>query len=128
VVPAARADVVRTLLDHGVAVGVFARDAPVEVAAYEVKEIVPGTEDYLAPGTIEVAKKVTTTIVRKGDLFVDCAQAAANLVPVLLEPQSAYGLIRYRKYGLVPDKGGLFAIYRIEKIQDIPVIPYKPWS
>ena len=127
VVPAARADVVRTLLDHGVAVEVFAEDAPVGVAAYEVTELVPAKEDYLAPETIEVAKKVTTTIVRKGDFYVSCVQAAANLVPSLLEPQSAYGLIRYRKYGLVPDKGGLFAIYRIEKKQDIPVIPYKPW-
>jgi hypothetical protein len=127
VVPAARADVVRTLLDHGVAVDVFAKDAPIEVAAYEVTELVPAKEDYLAPETVEVAKKATTTIVRKGDLYVSCAQAAANLVPSLLEPQSAYGLIRYRKYGLVPDKGGIFAIYRIEKKQDVPVIPYKPW-
>jgi hypothetical protein len=127
VIPAARADVVRTLLDHGVAVEVFAKDASIEVAAYEITEIVPAKEDYLAPETIEVAKKATTTIVRKGDLYVSCVQAAANLVPSLLEPQSAYGLIRYRKYGLVPDKGGLFAIYRIENKQDIPVIPYKPW-
>jgi hypothetical protein len=127
VIPAARADVVRTLLDHGVAVEVFAKDVPVEVAAYEISEIVPAKEDYLAPETIEVAKKAMTTIVRKGDLFVDSVQAAANLIPSLLEPQSAYGLIRYRKYGLVPDKGGIFAIYRIEKKQDMPVIPYKPW-
>ncbi len=128
IVPSARADVVRTLLDHGVAVEVLAKDAPIEVAAYEVKELIPAKEDYLAPETIEVAKKTTTTIARKGDLYVSCVQAAANLVPSLLEPQSAYGLIRYRKYGLVPDKGGIFAIYRIEKKQNIPVIPYKPWS
>jgi hypothetical protein len=128
VVPADRADVVRTLLDHGVAVEVFAKDAPIEVAAYEVTALVPAKEDYLAPETIEVAKKMTTTIARKGDLYVSCVQAAANLVPSLLEPQSAYGLIRYRKYGLVPDKGGIFAIYRIEKKPNIPLIPYKPWS
>jgi hypothetical protein len=128
VVPAARADVVRTLLDHGVAVEVFAKDAPVEVTACEVTALVPAMEDYLAPESIEVAKKAATTIVRKGDLYVDCVQAAANLIPSLLEPQSAYGLIRYRKYGLVPDKGGIFAIYRIEKKQNIPLIPYKPWS
>jgi hypothetical protein len=127
IVPAARADVVRTLLDHGVAVEVFAKDAPVDVAAYEFMEFVPAKEDYLPPETIEVAKKATTTIVRKGDLYIECAQAAANLIPSLLEPQSAYGLIRYLKYGLVPDKGGLFAIYRIEKKQDIPVVPYRPW-
>ena len=127
IVPAARAAVVRTLLDHGVAIKVFAGDAPVEVAAYEVTDLVPAKEDYLPPETIEVAKKATTTIVRKGDLYVDCAQAAANLIPSLLEPQSAYGLIRYFKYGLVPDKGGIFAIYRIDKKQDMPLVPYRPW-
>jgi hypothetical protein len=127
VVPAARGDVVRTLLDHGIAVGVFAGDAPVEVAAYEITDLVPAKEDYLPPETIEVVKKAITTIVRKGDLYVGCAQAAANLIPSLLEPQSAYGLIRYFRYGLVPDKGGLFAIYRIENKQDIAIVPYRPW-
>jgi len=127
VVPATRADVVRTLLDHGIAIEVFAGDAPVEVAAYKVTDLVPAKEDYLPPESIEVAKKATTMIVRKGDLYIDCAQAAANLIPSLLEPQSAYGLIRYFKYGLVPDKGGIFAIYRIEKKQDMPLVPYRPW-
>ncbi len=127
VVPASRADVVRTLRDHGIAVEAFAKDASVEVAAYEVTDLVPAKEDYLPPEIIDVVKKTTTTVVRKGDLYIDCAQAAANLIPSLLEPQSAYGLIRYRKYGLVPDKGGLFAIYQIDKKQDIPVVPYEPW-
>lgn len=127
VVPAARADVVRTLCEHGIAVEVFAKDASIEVAAYEVTDLVPAKEDYLPPETVDVVKKATTTIVRKGDLYIDCAQAAANLIPSLLEPQSAYGLIRYQKYGLVPDKGGLFAIYRIDRKQDMPVVPYKPW-
>ncbi|HEX2694252.1 MAG TPA: M14 family zinc carboxypeptidase [Acidobacteriota bacterium] len=127
VIPSARTDVVRTLLDHGVAVEVFAKDLPVEVEAYTFTAFVPAKEDYLAPETVEVEKKATTTIVRKGDLYVDCGQAAANLIPSLLEPQSAYGLIRYQKYRLVPDKSGIFAIYRIEKKQDMPLIPYKPW-
>jgi hypothetical protein len=127
VVPAARADVVRTLCGHGIAVEVFAKDASVEVGAYEITDLVPAKEDYLPPETIDVVRKATTTIVRKGDLYVDCGQAAANLIPSLLEPQSAYGLIRYWKYGLVPEKGGIFSIYRIDKKQDIPVVPYKPW-
>ncbi len=127
VIPAARVDVVRTLFDHGVAVEVFAKDASIEVGAYEATDLVPAKEDYLPPEAIEVAKKATTTIVRKGDFFVDCVQPGANLIPSLLEPQSAYGLIRYFKYGLVPEKGGLFAIYRIDKKQDIPIVSYKAW-
>jgi hypothetical protein len=127
VVPAARADVVRTLLDHGIALEVFARDAAVEVAASEVKAIVPAKEDYLAPERIDIVRKAATVVARKGDIFVDCVQDAANLIPCLLEPQSDYGLIRYWKYGLVPEKGGFYAIYRIEDKQDMPVVPYRPW-
>ena len=127
-IPAAKPDVVRTLLDHGIAVEVFAKDATIEVAAYEITDLVPAKEDYLPPEKIEVARKPTTMIVRKGDHYVDCVQAAANLIPSLLEPQSAYGLIRYFRYGLVPEKGGLFSIYRVEKKQDMPVVPYRPWS
>lgn len=127
VIPAAKGDVVRTLLDHGIAVEVFAKDATVEVAAYEVLSLVPAKEDYLPPETIEVTGKATTTVIKKGDFYVDCVQAAANLIPSLLEPQSAFGLIRYLRYGLVPEKGGMFSIYRVEKKQDKPVVPYRPW-
>jgi hypothetical protein len=126
-ISAAKAEVVRTLLDHGIALGVFTKDATVEVAAYEITDLVPAKEDYLPPEKIDVARKPTTMIVRKGDLFVDCVQDAANLIPSLLELQSAYGLIRYFKYGLVPEKGGFFSIYRVEKKQDMPVVPYRPW-
>ena len=127
IVPAARADVARTLMDHGIALEVFSRDATVEVVASEVTDIVPAKMDYLAPERIDIARKATGTVVRKGDLYVDCVQAGANLIPCLLEPQSDYGLIRYWKYGLVPEKGGVYAIYRVEKKQDMPVVPYMPW-
>ncbi len=126
-IPAAKPDVVRTLLDHGIAVGVFTKDATIEVAAYEITDLVPAKEDYLPPETIGATRKTTTTIIKKGDLYVDCVQNAANLIPSLLEPQSAYGLIRYFRYGLVPEKGGLFSIYRVEKKQDMPVVPFRPW-
>jgi hypothetical protein len=128
IIPAAKGDVVRTLLDHGIAVEVFAKDATVEIAAYEITALEPAKEDYLPPETIEVTGKTTTTIIKKGDFYVDCVQAAANLIPSLLEPQSAFGLIRYFRYGLVPEKGGMFSIYRIEKKQDMPLVPYRPWD
>jgi len=58
---------------------------------------------------------------------VTCVQPAANLIPCLLEPQSEFGFIRYWKYGLVPDTGGVFPVFRYTGKTAPSVIPYKPW-
>ncbi len=128
-IPAARQDVIETLLDHGIGVEMISHDTMVDVTGYMVKEIVPGDEDYLAPKTIDVASNLMTIPAKKGDYWVPCSQPAANLIPCLLEPQSDYGLIRYLKYRLVPDKNGLFGIYRMEPPpSSLPTVPYKRWG
>jgi hypothetical protein len=128
VIPAGHQDVVETLLKHGIEVGMFIRDKMLEVEAYRASEVVPARYDYLAPEKIEVEKGVIQTFVKKGDYYVSCAQPAANLIPCLLEPQSDYGLIRYWKYKLVPEKDGYFAFWRLVKSQDLQLIPYRGWK
>ena len=128
VIPAARTDVVETLLRHGIAVGMLIEDRRAEVEAYEVKDIVPATDDYLAPTRIEVGRKTLETVLRRGDFYVGCGQEAANLIPCLLEPESDFGLIRYWKFGLVPKAGDVYAIFRVVRPQALPLVPYKPWA
>jgi len=127
IIPAKHADVVETMLRHGIAVGMFIQDKTVEVEAYEVRDIVPAADDYLAPSKIVVEKKAVPTIVKRGDFYVGCGQEAANLIPCLLEPESDYGFIRYWKFGLVPKAGDSFAFYRVVKPQTLLLAPYKPW-
>jgi hypothetical protein len=127
IIPAKHADVVETLLRHGIRVDMLVQDKTVDVEAYEVKEIVPATDDYLAPSKIAVEKKALSAVASRGDFYVGCGQAAANLIPCLLEPESEFGFIRYWKYGLVPRAGDIFAFYRVVKPQTLPVAPYKPW-
>jgi hypothetical protein len=127
IVPGGRLDIVETLLGLGVEVGLIAEDALIDAKAYEVSAVVPSRADYEAPETIAVAAKAVKTPVRKGDFFVDCVQPAADLVPCLLEPQSDYGFVRYWKFKLVPEAGGLFEILRYEGKEPPKVIPYKPW-
>jgi len=50
------------------------------------------------------------------------------LIPNLLELQSQYGLIRYWKYKLVPQKGDLYPFYRVVNPIDLPVNPYQKWN
>jgi hypothetical protein len=127
IIPAKHADVVETLLRHGIGIDMLLQDKTVELEACEVKEIVPAAADYLAPEKIVVERKVVSTVVRRGDFFVSCGQEAANLIPCLLEPESEFGFIRYWKYGLVPKAGDVYAFFRVVKPQALPLVPYKPW-
>lgn len=127
IIPAGRMDIVENLLALGVEVGLVAKDAIAEAEAYEVTAIVPSKLDYVAPDKIDVAVKAVKVPVKKGDFFVDCVQPAANLVSCLLEPQSEFGLIRYWKFKLVPEAGGVFEILRFAGKDAPEVIPYKRW-
>jgi hypothetical protein len=127
IIPAKHVDVIETLLKHGIAVGLFIQDKSVEIEAYEVRDIVPATDDYLAPSKIVVEKKAVPAIIKRGDFYVSCGQEAANLIPCLLEPESEFGFIRYWKFGLVPKAGDMFAFFRVVKPQTLLLVPYKPW-
>ena len=122
-----RLDIVETLLALGVDVGMLVKDGFVDAEVYELTGIVPAKLDYLAPEKLNVEVKALRVPVRKGDFFVTCVQPAANLVPCLLEPQSEFGLIRYWKYELVPETGGIFPIFRYAGKTAPAVIPYRPW-
>lgn len=127
IIPAKHLDVVETLLRHDIKVEMFDKDIHLEIESYLTKEIVPARDDYLPPQKIEVEKKRLETIIKRGDFYVSCAQCAANLVPCLLEPQSQYGFIRYRKFKLVPEAGDIFPFYRFVGEKTLPLIPYKNW-
>ncbi len=128
IIPVKHQDVVETLLHHDIAVSMFTRDMILDVDAYQIKEVLPAEYDYLPPQRIEVERKSLQTIIKKGDFYVSCAQAGANLIPCLLELQSQYGLIRYWMYNLVPQAEDIFPFYRFEGKKELPLIPYKNWK
>jgi len=126
-VPARYQDVIDTLRKHGLELMLFEQDCPLEVEAYQITDILPAEYDYLPPQKIEVEKSEMGTTARRGDIYVSCAQPAANLIPCLLEPQSQYGLIRYWKYKLVPQKGDIFPFSRVMNQSALPLIGYRDW-
>lgn len=128
VIPAQYADVVETLLLHGVEVNMFTRDVEMEVEAYRVNKLTPSRYDYLPPDVIEVDKKNISLLCKAGDYYVSCAQPAANVLPCLLEPQSDYGMIRYWKYHLVPAQDSYYALYRVVRQQNTAIMPYQKWT
>ena len=126
-IPAKHQDVIENLLDHGLEVGLLVEDKILEVEAFVAAEVIAAKYDYLPPEIIEGEMKTLEYLAKKGDFFVSCAQPGANLIPCLLEPQSQYGLIRYRAFGLVPEPGDVFAFLRVVKPADLTVVPYRNW-
>jgi len=125
-IPSAYGAVVRVLLDHGITLDVVTADTPLAVESQRITAIVPSAEDYVAPASIEVDRRMARVVARKGDLFVAAAQPAASLIPSLLEPQSEFGLIRYRSYALVPEVGAVWPFSRIVAAGQLPLAPFPP--
>lgn len=128
ILPAKYHAIAELLIRHGLRVDIFAQDSSVDVEAYQVSDVVPAEYDYLAPVKIDVEPKALNELVKKGDYYISCVQDGANLIPSLLEPQSLYGLIRYWKLQLVPEKGSVFPFYRVIKAINVPLMPYKNWK
>ncbi len=125
VIPGDKTEVVENLLRHRLLVSQFTRDASLPVEAYTVLDIEPADIDWLPPNRIDVAKKDLTAVARKGDFYVSCDQPGASLIPLLLEPQSQFGLICYQRFGLIPKKGDVFSVWRVVRGGSLPLVPYK---
>jgi len=121
IIPSAQKELMKTLSDHGVSTAAIAKDFELEAETYRITDIQPAKEDYVAPERIAVEKQRTRLTAHQGDFFVSCNQPGANLITSLLEPQSEYGLTRYRVYKLAPAKGETFSIIRVPKAGKIPV-------
>jgi hypothetical protein len=126
-IPQENKEVLKTLIDHGILVAIVAKDIQVKTEYYLVNNVVPSDLDYLPPKVLELTNQVSLITIKRGDFYINCAQAAANLIPLLLEPQSHYGLIRYFKYQLVPRQGDIFPFMRNLANKKLPVFPYKNW-
>jgi hypothetical protein len=123
VVPGSRRDLVSLLLKLGVKVYGFDRGGLLAVEACQVDDVVPGADDYLPPRRIAVSFRPLQVPVSRGDCYVPLDQPAANLVPLLLEPQSDLALLRYRAFRLSLEKGDIYPIYRVLQAPELPYAP-----
>ncbi|MFW6131321.1 MAG: M14 family zinc carboxypeptidase [Candidatus Aminicenantaceae bacterium] len=128
IIPSEYQNVIETLLQHDIKVNLFTKDCTVNVESYTIEEIVEAEYDYLPPQKIGVEKNKHSTIIKKGDFYIPCAQPGAHLISCLLEPESQYGLIRYWKFELVPEKDDIFPFYRYTESEKLPLLPYKNWE
>ena len=127
IIPAQHAEVIATLQRHGISIMIFTQEATMTVEGSFIGAVIPSKYDFVAPERIEVEARSLALLCKKGDFYIPCRQPAANLLPCLLEPASDFGLIRYWKYGLVPEAGTFYPFYRVIEEQAPPLIPYANW-
>lgn len=119
-VPGERRDVISLLWKLGVKVYSFDQGGVLAVEACQVDDVVQGMEDYIPPQRITVSFRPFQVPVKRGDYYIPLGQLAANLVPLLLEPQSDLGLIRFRAFNLAVKKNDIFPIYRVLQSPQLP--------
>ncbi len=123
-IPPGYQQIIRTLLDHEIPLSFLSNDVRIKAEMYRVIKLVPSGADHEAPQVIKVEIQPQEVILRRGTIIVESAGRHRQLVPILLEPESEYGLIRYDRYGLVPQEGDFYAIYRLYDVKDLPLVPY----
>jgi hypothetical protein len=122
-IPPDRQKVIRTLRDHHVPLYVLSHPAEVTATVDRVIDIVPSRFDYIAPDRIEVEAVSRQRTLSAGMIIVPVQGRFSHLVPILLDPLSAYGLIRYFTYQLVPAKGETYPILGLDSLEGLDLIP-----
>ncbi len=127
IIPAQHAEVIATLQCHDIRIMTFTQDTTMAVEGSFIGAVTPSKYDYVAPERIELEARRLALLCKKGDFYIPCSQPAANLLTCLLEPASDFGLLRYWKYGLAPEAGTFYPIYRVTEEGKPPLIPYAAW-
>ncbi|MBN2357779.1 DUF2817 domain-containing protein [candidate division KSB1 bacterium] len=125
VIPPGHEQVVRTLIDHNIPLYLLDRDQNAAIEMYRVVQFSPSEADYEAPKTIKVELLSRQSILKTGTIIVPASGRHRNLVPILLEPESGYGLIRYDRYRLAPDEGGFYDVYRLNHMNQLPLVLFQ---
>ncbi len=122
-IPADRHKVIRTLRDHHVPMQLLSQPAEVRVTVDRVIDIIPSGFDYIAPEHIEIEAVSRQRTLSAGTIIVPVQGRFSHLIPILLDPLSAYGLIRYFTYQLVPEKGETYPIPGLDSLEGLDLIP-----
>jgi len=131
VIPGQLSEIANLLVKLGARVFAVERDTLGEIQYTRIVSITPSPADYTAPPAITVETMSLKAIIQKGDFYVPGRGHAANLVALLLEPESEFGLLRYAKFKLPTQVGDVYPFGRIVawKGEDgLTLTPYRNFS
>jgi len=90
---------VELLNRHGIPMRVLSSDQETETETYRIKHITDTVDEEKPAYLVDLEKTVQNETLPAGTVLVPVEGAAANLIPLLLEPESTWGIVSSRATG-----------------------------
>ena len=119
---------IQLLRKHEIDMHVLANDNSLELEVYTIVQVTPSVDEDKDSEEVDAASRLQATAMKQGDIVVFLNQPAANLIPLMLEPQSTWSVVTERsgrKYRFAEflRAGELYPIYRLPKSVSIETEP-----
>jgi len=106
------------LFKHQIEMHLLKRDTEIEVEAYQILHVTPIIEEDKPGHYVDAATEKKTMKMPKGSVVVFLQQKAGNLIPLLLEPQSSFGICTERsgrnyRFAQYLQQGKEYPIFRL---------------
>jgi hypothetical protein len=120
VVPASEKELISVLSRHHIEMKEIKQSTSMDVETYQVLHVTSYIEEEVEVPYVDIEMHRSTKQIEKGSVIIPLNQAAGNLIPLLLEPQSTFNLCREvsgRKYRFANylTEGTVYPVYRLMK-------------
>ena len=96
---ASETDLVELLKKHRVPTQALVSNQQAETETYQIKHITDAIDEEKPTFVIDLEKTVQNETLPTGTIIVPVVGAASNLIPLLLEPESTWGIVSSRATG-----------------------------
>lgn len=97
--PASETDLVKLLTKHRIPMQVLVRDQRAKTETYEIKHITDAIDEEKPTFMIDLEKTVQSEMLPAGSIIVPVEGTVSSLIPLLLEPESTWGIVSSRATG-----------------------------
>lgn len=118
------------LLKHQIEMSLLRSDVDIDVEAYVILHVTPSIDEDKPAYNVDVSIQEKTMRMERGSVVVFLNQKAANLIPLLLEPQSSWSIVTPRsgfKYHFAEYlyEGNQYPIFRLMNPVQLDMELYK---
>jgi hypothetical protein len=121
---ATQSQLLELLKRHRLPLRVVQGDQPAETETYLVNHVTETVDEEKPAFLIDLEKTVQTETLRAGTIVVPVTGAAANLVPLMLEPESTWGIVTQRamhqqRFGDYLAEGQPYPVKRLASLEGL---------
>lgn len=128
--PARETKLIDLLQKHQIDLYQVEAEQEIEVTTYTILHVTPAVDEDKPTERVDVSREKQRMTIAPGSIAILLEQRAANLISLMLEPQSTWSIVKTRagrkyRFSQYLQEGHLYPIYRVEKpvnlaLQKIP--------